>query len=188
MNLHQELTRTQKDAGIGGADFWGAIANQFNDFSLSPHFPFDGTLGQDTDPPLPPLSERSRGVLKSQLSNARSNFTTYISRWNSSGNNDPNTFVNFLPSVNGRLHMFAKRLWIIFTVAHVGRPDEDTSFLECTTKLVKGIIGYDEGISGEATEHLRAKIRSSRSSRPYATENNSIQGHLSSLVDVVQQW
>ena len=47
--------------------------------------------------------------------------------------------------------------------------------------------GYDEGISGEATEHLRAKRRSSRPSQSCSTENNSFQGQLSSLVDVVQQ-
>ena len=76
MNLHQELTRKQQEAGIGRADFWGAIANRFNDFSLCPHFSFDGTLGQDTDPSLPPLAVRSGGVLNSQFSNARSKFTT----------------------------------------------------------------------------------------------------------------
>ena len=59
--------------------------------------------------------------------------------------------------------------------------------MECTTKLVKGKLGNNEGISGEAMEHIRAKRHGRRASASCSTEKNSIQGHLSSLVVVLQQ-
>lgn len=129
--LHQGLSRAQQDAGFKRQDYWGAIAGRFNDRQVRIMFSFEGSLGRYVDPAMPPLVYRSGGTLKSEFSRARSKLTVYYDNWNYSGNNDVDSFPNFLPKSKGNvLWPLSKKLWAIFLIARVGHSDKVSAFLD----------------------------------------------------------
>lgn len=144
--LGQELRRAELDTGTSRDSFWGIIEARFNDVSLLVKFSFEGYLS-DADPSAPPLCNRSGEVLKGHFRDAKSVFTKALDRWNRSGQNDPDKFVDFL-SCNGQsLYASSKRALAMFVVSKLGTPYQDSFFVELSCKTIwEG--GYEAGMKG----------------------------------------
>ena len=99
--LGQDLRRSELDSGITRDAFWGIIEGRFNDQSVLVRSSFVGHI-EEVDPSVPPLSHRSAEVLKLQFRDVRSVFSEALDKWNRSGQNAPDQFLNFLSKKLGR--------------------------------------------------------------------------------------
>ena len=99
-------------------------------------------------------------MLKEHFRDSKALFTAALSKWSRSGNNDPERFVHFLPRKAENLCSASKRALILFVVARIGTPHQDSYFVEMTSKTildggfecgVRGVdmLNFDRGKGGE---------------------------------------
>lgn len=112
---------------------------------MCPQFSFAGSV-DDADPSELPLCDRPASVLKQYFQEARSRFTDYTDKWSRSGQNNPDNFVNFLPRGGDTLYAMSKRVFILFRAAKMGTSDQDTFFIDLTSKAIT-TGGYEEGLT-----------------------------------------
>ena len=184
--LGQELRRSELDSGNTRDTFWGIIEGRFNDQSVLVRFSFVGHI-EEVDPSAPPLCHRSAEVLKLQFRDTRSVFTEALNKWNRSGQNDPDRFLNFLSKNEQMLYASSKRALIMFVVSRLGTPYEDTFFVEMSSKAIwQG--GYEAGMDSLKREYSNeGDGRASGSKRSKrASWGNSSKRASSDLGEIVQ--
>ena len=176
--LQQELTRAQLDAGRSRDSFWARIADRFNDPSEHIAYSFDGWV-EDAEPSLPPLCVRAASVLKDQYARTRTGFTVYKDRWERSGQNDPENFRSFLPTLdNGRhsLTALGKRMLVFFKVSGLGTPNCDDEFVRNSSRVMMD-GGFDEGVPSLHMRVVNDGVRPAESESTTGRRRRSLSGN-----------
>jgi hypothetical protein len=123
-----ERTRAQLDARVPRDSFWStAVAPAFNDASIVPVVSCfndwadekGGKLQVETIPSV----RRDGSELKRWYQDCRASFTVSYNKWSRSGQNDPESFENFVPRHSRGFSALGKRILVIGAALQVGRPD-----------------------------------------------------------------
>ena len=176
--LQQELTRAQLDSGRSRDSFWVTIADRFNDSTELVQYSFEGWV-EDADPSLPPICFRAASVLKDQYARTRTGFTVYKDRWERSGQNDPENFRNFLPTLDNVRHSLtalSKRMLIFFKVSALGTPNCDEEFVRNSSRVMMD-GGFDEGMPGLHMRVVNDAVRVEESESTTGRRRKSLSGN-----------
>ena len=121
------------------------MESRFNDATESRFLNLAGAV-DSVDSSLPPLAHRTSTFLKDKFNDAKADFTQYVTRWSSSGQNDLYRFRNFLPNLaNGELNALGKRMMVMFVCTRKGTRFEEEHFSNVCCKIIPGGAGRDEG-------------------------------------------
>jgi hypothetical protein len=140
------LTRAQVDRRLGRDDFWGhSVERVFNNLSTLVSLAFTGHLN-GVDVQAPPPVYRAGEKLKFMCFKSRGVFTSTYSKWSVSGQNYPENFVDYLPTLprSTEISVEGKKALVLFVSMRCGIPEEDTDVLNFTKKTCPPGVGYDD--------------------------------------------
>ena len=151
------LTRIEQQLRMDREEFWeSVVARLHNDQTVIVGMSFVGLVDTDDEhsvinPSKALPQKRSGAWLKDKLFAIRASFTRAFHNWTRSRQNNPEgcDFSNFVPrapscTVTSTLGRFCI---ILFYAMKCGTEDEDTDFLNFTSKIVPHGAGYDDGDS-----------------------------------------
>jgi hypothetical protein len=130
-----DLSRAQADRREERDSFWcRSVESSFNDASCRARLDADGHVA-NVDVNAASLEHRTGDKLKRIMYKARALFTP---RWTVSGQNDPETFVNYLPTASRspEISTEGKRAYFLFIDMGCGTLDEDADALHFMKKTV----------------------------------------------------
>jgi hypothetical protein len=134
-----------------------------------------------------PLEYRTGDKLKRIFFKARALFTTLYARWTVSGQNDPETFVNYLPTAprSPEISTEGKRAHILFIAMSCGTLEEDADALNFTKKTVPDGVGYDY-MNDQIVCEVREVRPSKRSRCTTAPQDDALHQFSDILVEKLQ--
>jgi hypothetical protein len=165
-----ERSRAQLDARIPRDIFWStAVAPAFNDPSIVPSVPFysgwTDYMGGSFEVSQASSLNREGQELKRWYQDCRAAFTFSYNKWSRSGQNDPESFHNFVPKNSTGISALGKRVLIMGAALRVGRPDEVSDLLSFTLRTVPDEISFDslpEGSKDDESGENRTPSRKRR--------------------------
>jgi hypothetical protein len=182
-----DLSRAQDDRREERDSLWShSVESSFNDASCRVRLDADGHVA-NVDVNAAPLEYRTGDKLKRIFFKARALFTTLYARWTVSGQNDPETFVNYLPTAprSPEISTEGKRAHILFIAMSCGTLEEDADALNFTKKTVPDGVGYDY-MNDQIVCEVREVRPSKRSRCTTAPQDDALHQFSDILVETLQ--
>jgi hypothetical protein len=180
-----DLSRAQADRREERDSVWSRSGeSSFNDASCRVRLDADRHVA-NVDVYAASLEYRTGDKLKRIFFKARALFTTLYARWTVSGQNDPETFVNCLPTApcSPEIATEGKRAYILFIVMCCRTLEEDADALKITKKTVPD--GYDD-LNGQIVCEVREVRPSKRSRGTTAPQDDTLHQFSDILVETLQ--
>jgi len=191
----EELSKRDMDIGRTRDSFWKIVEIRFNTAVITEGIDLSGRV-DNVDATAPPLVPRNAAKLRAVYTDAKSDFTEAMARYNRSGQSDPGRFPKFLSYLqNGELSQESKRVYIIFSAAGVGSRTQNDDFIRLMSKSIdpngSDTRGYEEGMDMNPSQYTPVSSPPSSSfwgKRRRSSDQASSSGMLHIFQNVVQDY
>jgi hypothetical protein len=123
--------------------------------------------------------------LKSWYQDCRAAFFSYKT-WSRSGQNDPESFHNFVPKTSTGISALGKRVFVMSAALRIGGPDEVSEVLTFTLRTVPDDILFDSLPAGNWDNESGENRTPSRKRRRYSAVTSTISDKVEILSDIRQ--
>jgi hypothetical protein len=182
-----DLSRAQADRLEERDSFLSrSVESSFNNTLCQVRLDADGHIA-NVDVNASPLEYRTGDTLNTIFFKARALFTTLYARWIVSGQNDPEMFVNYLPTAprSAEISTEGKRAYTLFIAMNCGTLDEDADALNFAKKTVPDGVGYDD-LKDQIDWEISEVRPSKRSRGTTAPQDDAVHQFSNILVETLQ--